>query len=239
MLPPGPKRNIEFNLEEHVNNWVGQLKSESSLTESDSEELKSHLLDLIDALKETGLDDEEAFWVASKRMGKRQEWGAEYEEANKPVIQMRRSLLILAGMLAYFLLYYFIGFSSKLLFIVLLWQNVDGYVALDWVTRYFCGIHLGVIIAVISIFLLKKKTISLIENIKLKPKHALYLLFTAIIFRITDICLYPVAKNLMGQNYDLRSQLYNVLMYFDYSFPLVICVCFIILYFKYYRKTKF
>jgi hypothetical protein len=239
MPPSGSARNIEFNLQEHVNQWAGQLKSELSITESDTEELKSHLLDLVDELKKTGLDDEEAFWVASKRMGNRQEWGAGYEEVNRPLIQMRRSLLILAGVLAYFLLYYFTSFSSKLLFIVLLWQHVDGFVALNWVSRYLSGMHFAIIIAAISMYFLEEKIIAFIENVKMKPKHTLYLLLTAIIFGITDTCLYPVAKNMMGQNFQLRSQLYRDFQYFDYSFPLVICVCFTILYFKYYKKTKF
>jgi len=233
------ERKIEFNLQECVNNWAGQLKSEPSFTESDSEELKSHLLDLVDELKKSGLDDEEAFWVASKRMGNRQEWGAGYEEVNRPFIQMRRSLLILAGVLAYFLLYYFTSISSKLLFIALLCQHLNKYEAVNWVSRYLSAIHFAVIIAATSMYLLETKTIAFIENVKMKPKHTLYLLLTAIIFGITDTCLNPIAKNLMGLNYPLRDQFYRVYQYFDYSFPLLICFCFIILYFKYYRRTKF
>lgn len=233
------ERNIEFNLHYQINKWVEVLRSEPSITESDSEELKSHLLDLIDELKMAGLDDEEAFWVASKRMGNSLEWKADYEEANKPLIQMRKSLFILAGVMAYFLLYYFIKASSKLLFIVLLMQKTDGSMAVDWVKRFITGVHFAVILSVVSIFLLDKKAVSFVENIKLKPKHTLFLLFTSIVFGIADICLYPVAKNLMGFDNALRSNLYHVFLYFDFSFPLIICVGFIILYFRYYKKTRF
>lgn len=233
------ERNFEFNIHDQINNWVVHLKSEPSITESDSEELKSHLLDLIDEFKKAGLDEEEAFWVASKRMGRSFEWRADYEEVNKPLIQMRRSLFILAGVLAYFLLYYFIKFSSKLLFIGLLLQKTDGYYSINWVYRYLIGVHFVFILFVLSIYLLEKKTVSFIENVKMKPKHTLFLLLTTIIFGITDTCLYPVAKNIMGQDFSLRSRLHHVLLYFDYSFPLIICVSFIFLYFKYYRKTKF
>ena len=233
------ERNIEFNLQEQISNWVRHLNTEPSITESDSEELKSHLLDLIDELKEAGLDEEEAFWVASKRIGSSSEWEADYGEVNKPLIQMRRSLFILAGVLCYFLLYYFIKFSSKLLLIILLLNKTDGYQAVTWTSKYLIGIHFVFIFFAVSIYFLEKKTVSFIENIKLKPRHTLLLLFTTIIFTITDTCLYPVAKNLMGQDYSLRSHLYHVLLYFDYSFPLIICVSFIFLYFKYYRKTKF
>ena len=230
------ERNIEFNLQDQINNWVSSL---GSTTESDSEELKSHLLDLIDELKEAGLDNEEAFWVASKRMGNCFELESVYSEVNSPIIQMRRSLFILSGVLAYFLLYYFIEFSSKLIFIWLLMQKTDGYLAANWMSRYLIGVHFLFIFLVVSIYLLEKKTVSFIENVKIKPKHTLFMLLTTIIFGITDTCLYPVAKNLASLDYSLRSRLIHVFIYFDYSFPLIICVGFIFLYFKYHRKTKF
>jgi hypothetical protein len=233
------ERNIEFNLHYQINKWVEALRSEPSITESDSEELKSHLLDLIDELKMAGLDDKEAFWVASKRMGNSIEWKADYEEANKPLIQMRKSLFILAGVMAYFLLYYFIKASSKLLFIILLMQKTDGSIAIDWIKRFIIGVHFAVILFVVSIFVLDKKAVSFVENIKMKPKNTLLLLFTAIVLGVTDTCLFPVAKNLAGQDLSLRSDLIHVYLYFDYSFPLIICVGFIILYFRYYKKTKF
>lgn len=233
------ERIIEFNLQDQIRNWVLHLKTGPSITESDSEELKSHLLDLIDELKEAGLDEEEAFWVASKRMGSSFEWAADYSEGNKSIIQLRRSLFILAGVLVYFLLYFLIKSSSKLLFIVLLLKKTDGYIAVNWISKYLIGIHFVFIFFAVSIYFLEKKTVSFIENIKLKPWHTLLLLFTSIIFGVADTCLYPVVKNLMGQDYSLRSHLHHVLLYFDYSFPLIICVSFIFLYFKYCRKTKF
>jgi hypothetical protein len=229
----------EFNIQKQIDQWAIKIKSEPSLTESDSEELKSHLLDSIDQLKDTGLNDEEAFWVASRRIGTNVDWEEDYSQVNNPVIQMRRSLFIFAGVLAYFLAYYFIQFSSKLLFIILLSYKTDGYHAVSWVSRYLTGAHFVFILLFASIYFMEKKTISFIENIKLKPKYTLLLLFTTIIFSITDTCLYPVAKNLIGRDYPLMSNLIHIFIYFEYSFPLLICVSFIFLYFKYYRKAKF
>ncbi|MCK9413558.1 MAG: permease prefix domain 1-containing protein [Prolixibacteraceae bacterium] len=233
------EKTIEFNLEDQINNWASNLSSEPSITESDVEELKCHLLDLMDELQESGLDEEEAFWVASKRLGSSFEWAEDYGEGNKQVIQLRRSLLIFAGVLAYFLLYYFIRFSSKLLFIVLLLRKTNGYHSVDLVAKYLIGAHFAFIFFVVSLYFLEKKTVSFIENVKLKPRHTLLLLFTAVVFGIIDTCLFPIAKSLMGLDNSLRSKLYTVYLYFDYSFPLIICVCFVIIYFKYYRKAKF
>ena len=232
-------RNNEFNLQEQIDRWVSKIRSEPSFTESDSEELKSHLLDSIDELKGAGLNEEEAFWVSLRRMGSSFEWEADYGEVNKPLIQMRKSLFILAGVMAYFLLYYFIKFSSKLILIVLLSYKTDGYFAVNWVSRYLTGAHFVFILLVVSIYFKEKKTVSFIENIKLKPKHTSLLLLATIVFGITDTCLYPIAKNLIGLDYPLGSHLIHTFLYFDYSFPLIICVSFILLYFKYYKKTKF
>lgn len=231
--------NNEFNLQQQIDHWVSKIKSEPSITGSDSEELKSHLLDSIDQLKDTGLNDEEAFWVASRRIGTTVDWEEDYIQVNNQVIQMRRSVLILAGVLAYFCLYYFIESTSRLLFIILLSEDINGYLAVNWVSRYLIGAHFVFIILVSSIYFMEKKTVSFIENVKMKPKHTLILLFTTIIFSITDTCLFPIAKNLTGQDYPLRSYLIHIYLYFNYSFPLIICTSFIFLYFKYYRKTKF
>lgn len=232
------ENNIEFDLQAQINNWVSSLRTASSITESDTEELKIHLLDLIDELKEAGLDYEEAFWVASKRMGNSSEWEAVYCEVNNPIIQMRRSLVILAGVLAYFLIYYFLLFSSKLLLIILLISEIDGHAAIRWVTRYLEGAHLFFLLFALSIYLLESKTVSFIENIKMRPRHTVFLLVTTVVFVVIDTCLLPICKNLIRKGVPIEGQFYDIYFYFNYSFPFMICVSFVILYSKYFRKAK-
>lgn len=231
--------NAGFNLQRYIAGWMEKIQSKPAVTEADAEELKSHLLDLMDDLKAGGLDEEEAFWVASKRLGNSTDWGEEYRQENNPVIQMRRSLIILAGVLAYFVCYYFILSTSKLLFITLLFKDVDGYMAADWVSRYLITLHFGFVLFFASIFFLEKKTVTSIENIKMRPKHTIIFLATAVTLAIADTCLYPVAKRMMGDNFPLHSYLYHFYMYFDYSFPLLISLGFVFVYFKYYKKVKF
>ena len=60
----------QFNLQKNIEQWKNHVKTEPSVTESDLEELHSHLTDTIDDLRNCGLDDEEAFMVAVKRMTK-------------------------------------------------------------------------------------------------------------------------------------------------------------------------
>ena len=231
--------NIEFNLSKKIDNWVTNLRAEPSVTESDSEELRSHLLDLIDELKKVGLDEQEAFLIASRRIGSAVDWEEEYKEANNPIVQMRKSLIILAGVLVYFLVYYFIKSTSKLFLLILLFLKNGGDTAVDWVSRYLIGVHFVLILFLASIYFLENKTISFIENVKLKPKHTLVLLLITVVFGIADTCLLPIVKSVIGQNRPLMSHLYEILRYFDFSFPFIICASFILLYFKYYKKAKF
>ena len=96
------EKSCDFNLQEHIDHWYNQIKQNPSLTEDDLIELKTHLLDLIDKLKRSDLDDEEAFWVASKRIDISSGYDEAYQDANNELIQVRRSLIVLTGVMAYF-----------------------------------------------------------------------------------------------------------------------------------------
>jgi hypothetical protein len=122
-----------FNLDNEINQWFGEKRTNPSFTASDREELKNHLYEIIDALIEKGLDEEEAFVVAKMRLDIDSEMEKEYNEGNKPILQMRSSLLILAGVLVYFMLYYFILSTSKILIIALQLNDVSKTVTIEWV----------------------------------------------------------------------------------------------------------
>ncbi len=231
--------NTGFNLQRQIAIWANRIKSEPAVTEAKAEELKSHLLGLIDDLKASGLDEEEAFLIASRRLGDEQVWSEEYRHGNNPGLQMRRSLIILAGVLAYFLCYYFILSTSKLLLISMLFKDVNGQLAVGWVSLYLISWHFLVLLFLVSIFFLEEKAIAFIENIQLKPRHSLKLLLTTIVFALADTCFYPIAKGMMGDNIPLHNNLYSSYKSFNYSFPLLICLGFIFIYYRYYKKAKF
>ncbi len=226
-----------FNLEEHVNSWAQKRKTQSSLTESDVEEMKSHFYDSFDALREKGLNEKEAFVLAKLRMGDSDELEQAYEEANQPVMQMRRSLLILSGVFLYFMAYYFILSSSKVLAIILLQNGAGYYEAIEWVTRYLITWHFITILFFVSLFFFENKTISFIEKVKIKPKRAVLLLITTGILAIADTGLFPWLKEILASDY-LKDLLIHNYIYFDFSFPLLIGICFVVIYYRYYKKTK-
>ncbi len=237
-MPSKAEREIEFDLQKQIHEWKYRLEANPNLTTSDSEELKSHLLDIIDDLKDKGLDDEEAYWVASKRLGNELDWEKEFKIVNNPLLQMKKSLIILAGILIYFLLYYFLKSSSKLLLIALLSLKADANDSINWILRYFLTAHFLYFLFASSIFFMEKKTTSFIENLKLKPKTVIYLMLTTLSLGILDTCLLPVSKSLMKKGYYIDNKFYDINFYFEYSFPILICISFIIIYLRYSNKTK-
>jgi len=65
-------------LEDQIARWRRYLARRGALVDADVEELESHLRDQIDALERSGLDDDEAFLVAVKRLGAMDDLSREY-----------------------------------------------------------------------------------------------------------------------------------------------------------------
>lgn len=90
-----PNTNTDLNA--LVANWRNHAAQEDSIGAQQLAELESHLLDSVDQLRETGLNDEEAFLIASRRLGRLQELAIEYRAAD-PGLQWRKRLTwMLAG----------------------------------------------------------------------------------------------------------------------------------------------
>ena len=228
----------DFKIQNHIESWFHKLKAEPSITEADAEELKSHLLDLIETLQNKGLDEQEAFLVASKRIGKFNDWGEEYRQENNPVLQIRRSVIILAGVLFYFFLHHFIEIVAKTFYITLLINDIDGYIALKWVSNYLLAICFFFVIILTTIFYSEKKIVTLIEQVKFNPTHTVLFLLTTIFLGILNTSLDPVAKNMMYENYPLIGRYLEIFRYFNYTFPIILCLGFVFIYSKYYKKAK-
>jgi len=60
---------LHAELETHIGEWRGYVQRRQAIAPADVEELEDHLREQVADLQATGLDDEEAFLVAFKRMG--------------------------------------------------------------------------------------------------------------------------------------------------------------------------
>jgi hypothetical protein len=71
-----------FDLNQSIANYVNLISAQGSLTGSDKNELVSHLQDSTGALQSKGLSEEEAFIIASKRIGNAELLTEEYSKVN-------------------------------------------------------------------------------------------------------------------------------------------------------------
>ena len=228
----------DFNSTSMIEDWVNRLKSEDSLTEADIVELESHLRDIMDDLTENGLSEEEAFIIASRRMGTILQWEEEYRQENNSILQTRKSVIILSGVLFYFIFYYFVAFSSKSLFVILLKSSEYGILAVEWTLRYIVASYFLGIVLFIAIYRSEKIVMSFLKNVRLKPKHTLILVLIMFLLGMADLCLTVVAKTMLAENLIIRNNYIRIYNYFELSFPFLICSAFILIYYKYYRLAK-
>ena len=230
--------NGSYDLTEMVNDWAAGLKDKPALSESDIEEMKAHLYDSCESLMQKGLSEDEAFMVAKKRMGGSPELDEAYSQANQPVLQMRRSLYILAGVLVYFAAYYFILSTSKLLLLLLLHVETGAEEAVDWVLRYLVTGHFILLLFLASIYFLENITVAFLERLKFPPKTTVVLLVFVVVLALANHSLLPVVKSQMSSVPVLRSSIIQYNNYFELTFPFLVGLGFVFIYFKYHKKTK-
>jgi len=76
------ENQTRFDLNVAVENWRNELAAQPNLASDDRRELETHLRDAITGFQQRGLNDEESFWLARKRVGQPQQLVAEFEKAD-------------------------------------------------------------------------------------------------------------------------------------------------------------
>jgi len=105
-----------FDLNAAIANWKQEIAVKAELTEVVRCELETHLRDTLAELQARGLNNEEAFWLARRRLGEPQLLSQEFEKAD-PVGPWRdRVFWMSSGLLA---IYLWTGFLNQL---ILFWQ---------------------------------------------------------------------------------------------------------------------
>jgi hypothetical protein len=88
-----------FDLNQAVHCWRAALAEHSTTDDENLNELESHLRDSVATLQTRGLSAEEAFLIASRRLGRPEEIGPEFGKVNTGIIWRSRALWMLTGML--------------------------------------------------------------------------------------------------------------------------------------------
>lgn len=225
----------KFDLYGQATLWADQLRTVPSFTISDAEELKGHLLDIAEDLVSQGLSEAEAFAVAASRLGRPSELKDEFEEVNTPVIQLRRTILVLSGILVFFLFFYFLVSTTRLLVLAL--DHFSTNVVLNYrIVFSYVGFYLMlIVIATVIIYFSDLKKIERLEYKKIKPGHMLILYGSTLILALINNWLTNKIHGLSVRAYHAFYLQYTLFDYLNYLLPLISITCFIVLYKKFNR----
>lgn len=92
-----------FDLNTAFENWRNELAAQPELSSDDRRELEKHLSDSMAELRQRGLSEEEAFWLARRRIGQPQELAEEFEKAEPLRAWRERAFWAAASVLAFLL----------------------------------------------------------------------------------------------------------------------------------------
>lgn len=90
-----------FQLESEIQRWRQSLVQHDSIGAADASELESHLRDLISNFQDRDLTDQEAFMVATGRLGTTEELVTEFDKVNADSVWRIRILWMLGGYVAF------------------------------------------------------------------------------------------------------------------------------------------
>ena len=228
----------KFDLEKSVNDWGNELLSTQAFTNADIEELKSHLLDLYYDLQEQNLSKEEAFLVAVTRLGRSTDWSSEFEQANQKIIDLKKAVLIVIGILYYFLSYYAIRVFLAIVLLVNIIIVKESIYAVKNI-KYAIIILLSVVGS--FIFVLFKRGSSVIDefkNVKISAKKIITTFLITTGLAIANHCMLPFIHQLIPETW-LRAQYANTINYFSYAYPFLILLGLLIFHIKYLKITDF
>ncbi len=96
------ERQSSFDLEEKISNWKQNMLVIAGLSEDNIMELESHLYDEIEILKDKDLDDEEAYIIACKRIGRIDVIATEYRKVDPHRLTIQKMFPYVHGILIFF-----------------------------------------------------------------------------------------------------------------------------------------
>ena len=97
-----------YDLNAAIDNWRSELAAQINLTAEVRRELETHLRDAIVGFQQRGLNDEESFWLARRRVGQPPQIAEEFTKANPAAVWRER-----------------IFWAAVMLLIIRLWSGIS------------------------------------------------------------------------------------------------------------------
>ncbi len=92
------ENQARYDLNAAIENWRQELAKQASLTPEIRRELETHLRDAIAGFQQRGLNDEESFWLASRRVGQPPQLSEEFAKADPAKVWRQRIVWFLSAL---------------------------------------------------------------------------------------------------------------------------------------------
>ncbi|MEN0049403.1 MAG: permease prefix domain 1-containing protein [Bacteroidota bacterium] len=112
------EHRTKFDLDQNVAQWKARLSKSQKMTSENIEELSDHLYSEIEELQELGLDEEEAFLVARKRIGSIDCIAAEFRKVNNKLLFAKELMPYIKGILILLAFSLLVDLVGKLFLII-------------------------------------------------------------------------------------------------------------------------
>ena len=122
-----------FDLNQEIIKWRNNLTQSENLGESDIDELEGHLREDVGILKGSKLSDEEAFLVATYRLGDTALLSDEYAKINRGKRFRQNVFWMITGILTYMLATHFDSAVSKECVLLAANSGITGYRSLGFI----------------------------------------------------------------------------------------------------------
>ena len=237
-----------FNLTQQVSLWKLNLKSKETFSNDNIDELESHLLETVDMLKASGLNDEESYWVAQRRIGGIDSLNIEYEKINRALIFRRKLFMLILGYMTFSFLEYFFSLSTYILPVFAVLLNAD-IIIWTYVQNIIFMITLISFYGIITVFILKDNFLDKFISKKLFVRKDI--LIKSIVWVYLPLILVGILFFNFGQEYvnnyiwknsfqfHSLSEYFNTIKMFSRINMIVISIMAIIMFYSaYFKQSK-
>jgi hypothetical protein len=94
------ENQTRYDLKAAIESWRSELAAQPDLMPDVRRELETHLRDTVAELQRRGLNDEESFWLARRRVGQPKQLGEEFVKADPAKVWRERLFWIAGALLA-------------------------------------------------------------------------------------------------------------------------------------------
>jgi hypothetical protein len=129
-----------FDLKPALQQWRAGLQNLGGISADELEELEEHLRESMDALHARGLSDQEAFMIATRRLGSERQLSDEFAKANPQRVWTERAMWMVAGVLTVLALSAVIAPFKSIVLNCAIWSGLNGPLA--WVLHQLAGCFL-------------------------------------------------------------------------------------------------